>query len=356
MALLLALAASVGVGSMTEGFRKTFIGWLDQRLSAELFINPRDTRQGVQISQWLSTQPDIEAILPQWLIDVRLQGSPVQVQGIISHVSYRQHWPLLEQHGQAWQKLDAGQGAMLSEQLARQLKLGVGDSLTLVTPSGDQALPVVGLYADYGNPKGQMLVSADWLRQYWAHASLSSLSLRMPVNRADDVKQALEKRFGLEPSRLIDQASLKRWSTQVFDRTFAATAALNSLTLGVAGIALFISLLTLGQSRLGQLAPLWALGLERRHLAWLSLSQTVLLAGLTVLLAIPLGLLLAWCLVAVVNVQAFGWRLPLYVFPGQLLQLCLLGLLTSLLAAAGPLWQLSRRQPADLLRQFADER
>jgi putative ABC transport system permease protein len=80
------------------------------------------------------------------------------------------------------------------------------------------------------------------------------------------------------------------------------------------------------------------------------------LAGLTVLLAIPLGLLLAWCLVAVVNVQAFGWRLPLYVFPGQLLQLCLLGLLTSLLAAAGPLWQLSRRQPADLLRQFADER
>lgn len=356
MALLLALAASVGVGSMTEGFRKTFIGWLDQRLSAELFINPRDTRQGVQISQWLSTQPDIEAILPQWLIDVRLQGSPVQVQGIISHVSYRQHWPLLEQHGQAWQKLDAGQGAMLSEQLARQLKLGVGDSLTLVTPSGDQALPVVGLYADYGNPKGQILVSADWLRQYWAHASLSSLSLRMPVNRADDVKQALEKRFGLESSRLIDQASLKRWSTQVFDRTFAATAALNSLTLGVAGIALFISLLTLGQSRLGQLAPLWALGLERRHLAWLSLSQTVLLAGLTVLLAIPLGLLLAWCLVAVVNVQAFGWRLPLYVFPGQLLQLCLLGLLTSLLAAAGPLWQLSRRQPADLLRQFADER
>ena len=73
------------------------------------------------------------------------------------------------------------------------------------------------------------------------------------------------------------------------------------------------------------------------------------------LLAIPLGLLLAWCLVAVVNVQAFGWRLPLQVFPSQLLQLVVLGLLTSLLAAIGPLWQLLRSQPADLLRQFADE-
>jgi putative ABC transport system permease protein len=155
---------------------------------------------------------------------------------------------------------------------------------------------------------------------------------------------------------LIDQSSLKRWSTRVFERTFAATAALNSLTLGVAGVALFISLLTLGHSRLGQLAPLWAIGLGRQQLAWLSLAQTLLLACLTVLLAMPLGLLLAWCLVAVVNVQAFGWRLPLHVFPAQLLQLGLLGLFTSLLAAAGPLWQLARRQPADLLRQFADER
>jgi putative ABC transport system permease protein len=356
MALLLALAASVGVGSMTEGFRKTFVGWLDQRLSAELYINPRDTDQGLQLIQWLSAQTGIEAILPLWQIEVRLQDRPVRVQGIISHASYRQHWPLLEQQAEAWSKLDAGQGAMLSEQLARQLKLGLGDSLTLTTATGEQALPVVGLYADYGNPRGQMLVSSDRLRKYWAQASLVSLSLRMPVARTDAVKQAIEKRFGLEPSRLIDQASLKRWSTRVFDRTFAATAALNSLTLGVAGIALFISLLTLGQSRLAQLAPLWALGLERRHLAWLSLTQTVLLAGLTALLSIPLGLLLAWCLVAVVNVQAFGWRLPLYVFPAQLLQLCLLGLLTSILAAAGPLWQLARRQPADLLRQFADER
>lgn len=59
---------------------------------------------------------------------------------------------------------------------------------------------------------------------------------------------------------------------------------------------------------------------------------------------------------AVVNVQAFGWRLPWHAFPGQLLQLAALGLLTSLLASAWPLWQLARRQPSDLLRQFSDER
>ncbi len=57
--------------------------------------------------------------------------------------------------------------------------------------------------------------------------------------------------------------------------------------------------------------------------------------------ALPLGLLLAWTLVTVVNVQeAFGWRLPLHVFPGQLGALAGLGLLTSVLAAAWPVWLL----------------
>ena len=356
MALLLALAASVGVGSMTEGFRQTFTGWLDQRLSADLYLAPRDTAEAENIRTWLDTQPGIEAVLPHWRAELRLQGWPAQMQGIVDHPSYRQHWPLLEQQEEVWTQLHSGQGVLLSEQLARRLKLALGDTLTLPAADGEQRLPVIGLYADYGNPKGHVLVSASWLRRHWPDARLSDISLHLPAARVAPLKAELEQRYALDGTRLIDQSSLKRWSTRVFERTFAATAALNSLTLGVAGVALFISLLTLGHSRLGQLAPLWALGLGRQQLAWLSLGQTLLLACLTVLLAMPLGLLLAWCLVAVVNVQAFGWRLPLHVFPAQLLQLGLLGLCTSLLAAAGPLWQLARRQPADLLRQFADER
>ncbi len=44
-------------------------------------------------------------------------------------------------------------------------------------------------------------------------------------------------------------------------------------------------------------------------------------ALITTIFALPLGLLVAWCLLAVVNVKAFGWRLPFHVFPLQLLRL-----------------------------------
>lgn len=355
MALLLALAASVGVGSMTEGFRRTFTGWLDQRLSADLYLTPRDTAQAVQISDWLACQPEATAVLPNWRVEWRLQQRPTQVQGIVDHPYYSNHWPLLEKSAGAWEQLAQGRGIMLSEQLARRLQLGLGDALQLPEPS-PQTMPVVGIYADYGNPKGHLLISADLLRQHWPQATLSNLGLTVASEHLPALKRALGQQLNLDDSRMVEQTTLKRWSAAVFERTFAATAALNSLTLGIAGVALFISLLSLGQSRLGQLAPLWALGVERRRLIWLTLGQTLMLSSFTVLLAIPLGLLLAWCLVAVVNVQAFGWRLPLYVFPGQLLQLAVLGVLTSFLASAWPLWQLARRQPSDLLRQFANER
>ncbi|WP_406821771.1 FtsX-like permease family protein [Pseudomonas sp. KnCO4] len=354
MALLLALAASVGVGSMTEGFRKTFVGWLDQRLSAALYITPRDTAQGLQISQWLGLQPGASTVLPVWRVETQLQGWPVQVQGILDHPAYPARWPLLEQQPGAWEQLARGQAVMLSEQLARRLELHLGDRLR-VPADTSSGLTVVGIYADYGNPKGHALVDAGWLRQHWVQASLTGVSVDIAADQAPSLIAALQQRFALDDSRVVEQARLKRWSTEVFNRTFAATAALNSLTLGVAGVALFINLLTLGQTRLGQLAPLWALGVRRAQLAWLSLGQTLLLSSLTVLLAIPLGILLAWCLVAVLNVQAFGWRLPLYLFPAQLLHLALLALLTSLLASAWPLWQLARRQPRELLRPFTDE-
>ena len=70
----------------------------------------------------------------------------------------------------------------------------------------------------------------------------------------------------------------------------------------------------------------------------------------------PLGLLLAWLLLAIVNVEAFGWRLPLFVFPLDWLALALWAMLAAALAAAWPACRLARIPPARLLQVFAHER
>lgn len=356
MALLLALAANIGAGSMTSGFRQTFGNWLEQRLTAELYVTPQNATQAPQLQAWLNQQPSVDAVLPNRQVTLQLQGWPADLFGVIDHPTYREHWPLLEAaNGDPWDQLAQGDSVMLSEQLARRLELTIGDTLSIPAPDGNWSARIVGIYADYGNPKGHLLVNAEHLLRHWPQLTANRFNLRIDPAAVPSLISELQQRFALDDNHIIDQTQLKSWSIQVFERTFAATAALNSLTLAVAGIALFISLLTQSQSRLGQLAPLWALGVTRRQLMLLNLGQTWLLAVLTLILALPLGLLLAWCLDAVINVQAFGWRLPLHIFPVQLLQLAALALLATLLASAWPLLKLARTRPADLLRTFANE-
>ncbi|MGH8375019.1 MAG: ABC transporter permease, partial [Pseudomonas sp.] len=135
MALLLAMAANIGAGSMTAGFRQTFSDWLEQRLTAELYLNPQSPDQARELHSWLNLQPQLAAVLPNWQVSIQLQGWPTDLSGIIDHPTYRQHWPLLEALGDdPWERLAKDDTVMLSEQLARRLQVQLGDHLTLPTP------------------------------------------------------------------------------------------------------------------------------------------------------------------------------------------------------------------------------
>lgn len=354
MALLLAQAANIGVGTMTEGFRKTFTGWLDQRLAAEVYLRPESSEQAQEITAWLAEEARIDALLASYQAPSRIASWPIQVNSLADHATSRDYWPLLSQKADVWELFFGEQAWLISEQLANRQAIRLGDALTLTTPQGDQTGRVVGIYADYGNPHSQLLMSERAFQRFWPEIPATSYALRLAADQAEELVSELRQAFALDASRVIDQSSLKDWSTEVFDRTFTVTRALSQLTLGLAAVALFTSLLTLSQARLPQLAPLWAMGLSPSRLAAFNLLQLLLLALLTALFAMPLGLLLAWCLVSVVNVQAFGWQLPLHLFPNLLLMTLLGALLSALLAAIWPSWQLRQQGAGRLLKVFAN--
>jgi putative ABC transport system permease protein len=356
MALLLALAVNVGVGTMVESFSKTFTGWLDGRLAAEVYLSAANEEQATEIKTWLGHRPEVKAILPNGSADVQIGGWPVEIVGFADHATYRDHWPLLRSTADAWDRLRSGDAALVSEQLARRLKLDLGDTVLAPSPNGNWPLQVVAIYADYGNPKGQIRVNIDALLRRFPEIPQTRFGLRVAPAAVGALIAALHQEFGLDGRNLADQSTVRTESLRIFDRTFAITTALNGFTLGVAGVALLTSLLTLSNSRLPQLAPLWAIGITRRRLAGIELLKTMSVAFITALLAVPLGLLVAWCLIAIVNVKAFGWRLPFYVFPLQLVQLLGVAMLASLLASLPPILRLLRMQPARLVKIFADER
>ena len=353
MALLLALSANIGVGTMVDGFRETFTGWLDKRLASEIYTHPSNETEGDAIMRWLAERPEISESMAQRNTEITLFGQPVSILGLADAQTHRA-WPLIAAEPEAWAAMARGEGVFVSEQLAQREDLSLSDTLALPS-SALPAARIVGIYPDYGNPKGQIIVSIDRIEDAFGTAPYFGIRARAAPENVEAVIAALREDLALG-ERVVDQSFIKAFSNRIFEQTFAVTGALSVLTMVVAGIAMFMSLVTLAEMRLPLLAPLWSSGVTLRNLAGLELGKSVALAALTSVLAIPLGLAVAWLLVAVVNVQAFGWRLPLHLFPAQWVWLVALALGTAALAACIPVLRLSRMAPARLVKVYADAR
>ncbi len=350
MALLLAMAANIGVSTMVSSFRLTFVDFLDQRLSSELYVRVADPSQAADLAAFAAPRSD--AILPIQSADAQIMGQPTEVFGARDHATYRDNWAFLSASQGAWDNTFAGAAILINEQLSYRAGLGVGDTVTLQ----DRSFAVAGVYGDYGNPIGQAVIGENVFASLYPDVVPDSFGLRMDPAQVPDFVTEMEASTGISAGQTVNQAGIKAISLAIFERTFTVTTALNILTLAVAGFAILMSLLTLATMRVPQLAPAWAMGLTRSRIGQLELLRAVMLAVLTAVVALPLGLALAWALLAVVNVAAFGWRLPMYVFPLDYARLGLFALLAAGLAALWPARRLARTPPADLLKVFSHER
>lgn len=353
MALMLALGTNIGVSGMVSGFRGTFNDFLEERLSANLYLLATSAEQGRGIMRWSKGHPEIEALLPITGAVSQIGDQPVNIVGFEDHASYRGTWNFLKATPDVWDRAGSGDDLLVNEQLARRNNRWVGDTVTLDTPGGQQVFTVAGVYSDYGNPRAEVRMANHAVLGNWPSAEKRRFAII--TSAPDKVRTSIIAKFDLPGNQIIDQGALKGFSRGIFEKTFAISDALSGLTLGVAAIAMFTSLLALSGARISGVAPLWAMGVPRKKLAQYELLKILLLSLLTAVAAIPLGVAITWCLVAVVNVEAFGWRLPLHLFPLQWAVIGLLGLLSALLASVYPALKLQKTPPALLSKVFAND-
>ncbi|MEM8579323.1 MAG: ABC transporter permease, partial [Pseudomonadota bacterium] len=348
MALLLAISANIGVATMVSSFRLTFVAFLDQRLAPELYVETTSAAEASALEAAMAAR-DVP-VLPLLAVRAEVSGQPVRLFGVRVGPTYRDNWAFLDAAPGAWDAVAAGRGAVANEQLARRAGLWVGDPVQIAP---DVTLPITAVVADYGNPLGQIFLGEGLFTDL--HPEVAPRQFGLRTDDPGAIRAALEG-AGIPSAAITDQAALKAFSLQVFERTFTVTAALNVLTLAVAGFAMLMSLLTLTDLRVPQLAPVWALGLTRRQIGRMELARMIAFAALVFAVSLPVGLGLAWVLLAVINVEAFGWRLPLFFFPRDYALLGLYALLAAAAAAAWPAWRLMRIPPGALLKVFANER
>lgn len=349
-ALTLAIAATVGIALLIGSFRLTLTDWLQQRLSADIYLTVRsavpDAGQALPVGllQAASRQPGVQAISTVRRSEAQAEGHRFQLLSSVLPLAARQGYRFLSAApAEVWARFDQTGGILVSEPLARRLGLKRTDHLHI--DGYANPFQVAGIYYDYGYERGRAIVSAGLSPDSDSIAPRrAGLYLRdgaSPVALID----WLNRQPGAEQVRVIEAEGLLARSLAIFERTFLVTEVLRLLALLVAFVAMLSALLSVQMERQPEMTLYRALGFSAWERTRLLLYQGAILGGVCGLAAIPMGLLLAWGLIDLIQLRAFGWTLFYQVDPLQLIQAPFWAILTAFLAALYPAWRQWRVAP-----------
>ncbi|MFQ5487509.1 MAG: ABC transporter permease [Gammaproteobacteria bacterium] len=360
-ALMLALAATVGVGTMINSFRSSVIQWLEDTLHADIYVSVPGLGPGrangaldSSLMADILSLPQLRGHSSGRRVVLEKEGELTQLFALGLSPGLQPRYALKASLPTPWQDFQAGIGVLISEPLSLQRGLAAGDTIVLPTDHGDQLFPILGVYYDYASPQGQVLITRALYERHFRDRGTGGLGLYLR-DRADlttvmeTVRKLAAKRG--QAVKVRSNRGIREHSLSIFDRSFVITRVLRLLAVAVAFLAVLGALLALQLERRREAAILRAGGATPGDIIRMVLVQTGFMGLLAGLLALPAGLLLSWLLIHVINRRAFGWTMSSQVSAEPLVGALVLALLAALLAALYPAWRLSRFPPARDLRE-----
>ena len=357
-ALAVAVGMAAGMGVMVRSFERTVMAWIGTTLKADLYVAPAGAtgaasrhRLGPETLRALQSDPEVEEVDPFQVRPITLRGQPTWLGAGDMAIHARRGTLVMAAGGEAatvMADLAAPHQeplALVSETFARRFGVRAGDHLALPSPGGPQSVRVRGIYADYGNERGSLILDRKDLLRGWGESRYASLAVFLKPG-VDPEATARRWSAAWPGLQVRANAGLRAQVATTFHQTFALTYALELVGLAVALAGLAQAVLGLALQRRGELLTLRALGATGGELTALLLGEGLLLglAGLGGGLA--LGLLLAAILVQVLNPQVFGWTLQ-FAVDGPFLAVLGATTLGGALLALLPTARLAARLPAD---------
>jgi len=364
-ALMVAVSVIVGVSIMVGSFRVTVVQWLDQTLQADIYITPPATtanrvlgKLSPDVVKEIKTQSDWEDFVTYNETETTVKEFDHRVKlisadGDVSHGKRPYSW-MRDKGINPWEGLETGKGVIVSEALLLKENLSIPPAtITIETPVGWHSFPVLAVFYDYSNDQGTILLDNDIYINLWGDDNIASIGLFLkPGENVEDVVTAIKYHFQGKQNLLVQSnQTLRQSSLEIFDRTFAITDALRLLAVVVAFIGVLSALMSLQLERTRETGILRANGMTPQQLWFMTFIETGLMGATSGILAMPLGYVLAWILIYVINVRSFGWTLQMQLQPGYFLQAFGVAVVAALLAGVYPAWRLGNTVIASAIRQ-----
>jgi putative ABC transport system permease protein len=190
-------------------------------------------------------------------------------------------------------------------------------------------------------------------QRFWDDTAIDSIGvyLQTDTSAPQMVQRMRELSRGRQSIFIRSNRELRALSLQIFDRTFVITDVLYWLAVGVAIVGILGSMLALQLERARELAILRAVGMTPWQLGSMVTLQSGLIGLLSGLAALPLGLLMAWVLIDVINRRSFGWEMDISIEPAFLFTALGLSIGAALVAGIYPACRAASSRPALAMRE-----
>jgi putative ABC transport system permease protein len=358
-ALAVAVGMTVGMGVMVRSFETTVQSWIEDNLKADLFAAPlgaagASSRHRIprEAADALEADPAMAAVDRYQQLRITFRGQPTNLAtGVFAVLGTRGHLAMIAGGdcsavlGRIHADGLGDPGAVASETFARRFGLRVGDVLALPRTGAAATVTLRGIYADFGNERGSLILDRPVFLAWFQDDRAVSLALYLKPG--EDPQGAAQRLARAWPAlQFRPNGDLRRQVQLIFRQTFAITYALEVIGMAVALAGLVQSLAGLALARRGDIWTLRALGCRSGAITAVLLGEGLGVALAGCLGGLALGVLLSRILVLVLNPQAFGWTLGYRVpfgFLGGLLALCL----GAAAAAMAPIARWASDLPAD---------
>jgi putative ABC transport system permease protein len=329
-ALSLATGMMVAVALMVGSFRETVRIWVDQTVSSDLWLRPAKGLTNGSTALFPPEIADEAARLPFVQAVDRVRGKDVLYGDAIVSVGSGE-FEIAKQYGNlpmvtprssraALGEAIRRNGVFVSESLSLKYDKNVGDTIALPTSHGIHNFPITGVYRDYSNDRGVVVMDrALFVREFGDRALNTVIVYLKQGVKPNDARIKLEAAFGAKYHAFaITNAEIRGEVMTIFDQTFLITYALLGIAIVVAVLGIVNTLAALILERTHELALLRVLGMTRAELRTMIVLESSLLGLTSTIVGLVMGYALSWILIFVINKQSFGWTIAFHT-PVQLI-------------------------------------
>jgi putative ABC transport system permease protein len=324
-ALSTALAMTVGLMVMIHSFRKSVEAWIEHGIVADLFIAPASNEVAgfgatvpPETLAWLRAQPGVASVdtFRELSVPIRVGGKDAQALLAVVEGRYRGNLDFSGGHEeQKMAEVFEGRAIAVSESFARKFRISDSALLTILTPTGEAAFRVAGVYADYTRDQGVIFMAEPLYLQHWPPTGAHSLAVYL---QSDTNVSAIAEEFRSKFSpageyTVYSNRTIRQRIFRIFDQTFAVTYVLRTIALIVAIVGTFLSVTALVAERQREIGLLRAVGASRAQVVRLFMGEAGMIGCIASLLGAGSGAILALVLTWVVNPAFFGWTIHLHV-------------------------------------------